>query len=577
MDTNAPPPQGTANSGDTIALPPQGTPTHGDMPRHAIRPLRATRAGSNAAQALAPMSTPAVRHATGEYRGKKRKLGKDVFNFFNSAQKVEELCTTHDDPSVVNWTPNDAIRGIGTTMLKTLDHRAVLYQVRHNETSLLETPGNWVNFCTPDTHRTVAGGHLIKVLADKPSLDAMGSTLLKLAASHNAPFLHIRVETESVAVGDRHRRQFAAMGERAAMRRAAEASGEAEESSVKAEETSMRRAAEASVKAEEASPNPDGRNVKVCVVCKEHGHTAQHCVMPNGTYGSIRCCPICDTKEHDFDHCPVFKDMDFNSWEFVVGASEVLMRERGNKPQVRSAAWTFFDILALGCELQYLTSPLDDRPIWPWSNEFAKAVAAAKPGDEILRGKLHPSEFDHAQHTHSDLPVDPFYEGKSIGDILAMRYRGELDGERFVPGARKAAADTNAPKHSEKDIRRMFYPAMEKHNPPDEKTRRYKPMAEVTIVKEEEDDYDMPGAAPRSGRYEHRSEIKQAVGSAGGKPAVRDLAAKKAIDKQARDFYVQKVPDRDPNNADLVYYNMLWEIEETAQTVAFFMAMPRSR
>lgn len=52
--------------------------------------------------------------------------------------------------------------------------------------------------------------------------------------------------------------------------------------------------------------------------------------------------------------------------------------------------------------------------------------------------------------------MDHLYFGKSIGDTLAMRDRGELDDYRPAPAAKKALANGEAPNLSSGDIRRMF-------------------------------------------------------------------------------------------------------------------------
>lgn len=264
--------------------------------------------------------------------------------WITTTQNCQELCTTHNDPAVVNWTSSDAARAIGPTMLKAVNNRGVLYQVRRNGASLLETPDGRVNFCTPDRHCGAGGRHLIKVLADKPSLDAMASTLLNLAVSHNARFLHVRVEPEPIELGNQHRDQFTAMRKRSALKKAEEAASKAEEAAEDAATKSEEAEEEAATKAE--SPG-----VKLCVLCKKHGHVARACVMPNPTYGCITYCPICDTKDHGFDFCPKIKNTDFNSRTFVAEAAKLLLEGRINMPQIRSANWSFFDLLAHGCDL----------------------------------------------------------------------------------------------------------------------------------------------------------------------------------------------------------------------------------
>ncbi|KAH6631248.1 hypothetical protein F5144DRAFT_647672, partial [Chaetomium tenue] len=294
--------------------------------------------------------------------------------------------------------------------LQTLDHRTVKYQIRNNESSLLETPNNSINFDTADSHRSHVGGRLMKVLADRPSVEAMASTMLNLAALGNAPFMHVRVEFEPARVGERHRQQFAKMAEKAARHKAAEASAKADDVG------------------EDRKVNLG--DVDLCVLCRKPGHSAQYCVVPDRNYGSVSFCPVCLTETHGFDSCPILEGKDLNKHDYIVELCDLLLDSRVNRPQVRSARWPFYDLLAFGIDLGFLKLPLDANYLWPWTNKFAKEVAAAKPGDEILQGKLHPSQFDHAQHQLSNLPADPLVHGKTIAGILAMREAGKFDDDR---------------------------------------------------------------------------------------------------------------------------------------------------
>ena len=165
-----------------------------------------------------------------------------------------------------------------------------------------------------------------------------------------------------------------------------------------------------------------------------------------------------------------------------------------------------------------------------------------------------------------------------------MRDRGELDDDRFVPAPKKAPANDEALKLSNGDIRRMFRRALDKYNPPDKETGRMKPMAEVTIVKVEEDCEIIDVAGPNVANPgivrdvtlmvgDKQVQIKQAVRS-DTKAKVVDLAAQKAIDNQVRELYTNKAARRDPNNDDPVY-NLFWETEETAARMAAFGEMPK--
>jgi hypothetical protein len=120
--------------------------------------------------------------------------------------------------------------------------------------------------------------------------------------------------------------------------------------------------------------------------------------------------------------------------------------DRINKPQILTEKYRFYDILE--ALVGYNALPAEERNKarkWPWSAEFAIAVAQAKPGDDILGGKLAPSEFDFQHHTAADLPEDPLFRGKSYADVIRMRNQGELDHERAL--SRAALLDFQQQRH----------------------------------------------------------------------------------------------------------------------------------
>ncbi|KAH6848422.1 hypothetical protein B0I37DRAFT_163987 [Chaetomium sp. MPI-CAGE-AT-0009] len=179
-----------------------------------------------------------------------------------------------------------------------------------------------------------------------------------------------------------------------------------------------------------------------CAQCGKPGHTSGHCVMPNRNYGSIMPCPACNTKSHHLDSCPETKNKPQNDREFMTWLTDLLLVNRGNRPQIRSTEYTFYDVLAAGVEHGYVeANDLDVALFWPWSNDFARKIGSSKPGDEILQGKLHPSQFDHAVHDEDDLPEDPLLCGKTMRAVLDMRDKGLLDADRFVPASQRTLAE----------------------------------------------------------------------------------------------------------------------------------------
>lgn len=59
-------------------------------------------------------------------------------------------------------------------------------------------------------------------------------------------------------------------------------------------------------------------------------------------------------------------------------------------------------------------------------------VMAMKPDNPALNGKVHPLIFDPRKHSARELPQDPFWQDKSLRDMLKAFDNGEYDHIRFV-------------------------------------------------------------------------------------------------------------------------------------------------
>jgi len=174
-----------------------------------------------------------------------------------------------------------------------------------------------------------------------------------------------------------------------------------------------------------------------CANCDEMGHGMMDCAFAHYFHGSISGCSVCNTKEHNFDACEQVVGRSTRDWQFIHEMLTSVMWERANKPQIRSATWTFYELLDLGIGhgLVDVNAVYD----YPWTNKFAVQVLKCERDDPLLGGKLHPADFDYATHSSDDLPADPQLSGKTVREILAMRGKGFFNQDRFVPQAQKAA------------------------------------------------------------------------------------------------------------------------------------------
>ncbi|KAH6848428.1 hypothetical protein B0I37DRAFT_377589 [Chaetomium sp. MPI-CAGE-AT-0009] len=182
-------------------------------------------------------------------------------------------------------------------------------------------------------------------------------------------------------------------------------------------------------------PSAQDHQANACAHCRRHGHTSGDCAVPNLKYGNIKPCPVCNTKSHGLDDCPAMREQFSGDQDFYHWLAEILLVKRYNKPQIRSKSWSFYNVLVAASENGFIEDLNVSVPGWPWSNEFAYKIGHAKPGDEILQGKLHPSQFDHALHDPSHLPEDPLFRGMTIKQVIGMYHdkNGKVKYDRDVP------------------------------------------------------------------------------------------------------------------------------------------------
>lgn len=311
---------------------------------------------------------------------------------------ISTLPRNCEEAEAVGWAPHRLDSHVGSARLPMVDTIQVLTQYRVQEPSVVETPRYQVNWIAHDPRRPAVNGYCGKIFVDPQSVHALANCILEAARDSGSPFMNFAFEPVTWRESDRHRQQVAVWEEEARARR---------------ERTDNR--------------------APTCANCGQAGHKARKCVMPCRNYGSNKACPLCNTRDHVWDDCPRMQVDNLEDRDFAKALGELLFLLRPNAPQIRSVKWIFYDVLAAAHSMKISFFQPDCELKWPWSNNFAQKVANASPGDPILQGKLHPSEFDYALHTSDDLPVDPLFAGMTVSQIIRRTAAGDFDTDRFMP------------------------------------------------------------------------------------------------------------------------------------------------
>ncbi|KAK0640775.1 hypothetical protein B0T16DRAFT_393175 [Cercophora newfieldiana] len=175
----------------------------------------------------------------------------------------------------------------------------------------------------------------------------------------------------------------------------------------------------------DAAPAPRAANTlavpKKCNNCGKKDHYTLECVMPSEDLGPIRACFICGNgfTDHTADDCPVARKV---TWRQAAmdKMETVLLVLRARRPQFRSDKLNVFSFMTMlkdlgGKDTEWLNKSAVDLP---WTPGFTREVMKAVPGKGILAGKIHPMQFDYSKHKTTHLPADPYYHGKTYGNII---------------------------------------------------------------------------------------------------------------------------------------------------------------
>lgn len=178
-------------------------------------------------------------------------------------------------------------------------------------------------------------------------------------------------------------------------------------------------------------PNKRQKREDGCYRCHRVGHTGDVCISPSQSLGSTRTCVFCPEERHILDYCSKLHRMPFAK-EHVWHLTKVLLEARARAPQVRSEALSWMDFLDCYIDRKKIRPDALAARHLPWTNDFAKRVWAAASDAPMLRGKVHPRDFVYGKHTVDNLPIDPFWAGKTFSTVRNSIRNGELDGERHI-------------------------------------------------------------------------------------------------------------------------------------------------
>ncbi|KAK4442102.1 hypothetical protein QBC34DRAFT_431900 [Podospora aff. communis PSN243] len=175
-----------------------------------------------------------------------------------------------------------------------------------------------------------------------------------------------------------------------------------------------------------------------CTRCNQTGHWKDQCYSPFG--GPLIACPLYKCREkrfHCLDRCPeifpcggrTYNKGDNEKMEKRLATALILSRAR--MCAVRSENFSHIDYIPV--VYNGLTEEQrDSQAEMPNTDEWTAQLAGMDSGDPQLRGKLHPKDFVHGTHTTADLPLDPYWEGKTWRKVFSMYTYRRLNRLRWV-------------------------------------------------------------------------------------------------------------------------------------------------
>jgi len=156
----------------------------------------------------------------------------------------------------------------------------------------------------------------------------------------------------------------------------------------------------------------------ICRDLREPHHFAK-CVQPSETGGPIKICMNCNVAGHLSDSCSIINAVDFALPCVFNTVKARLVTDRARRPPFMSHGMNVYNFLVLLKRLDpdAMGQSADELC---WTPGFILKVMRTSPGKGVLAGKKGPFEFSYTHHGTSNLPKDPLWDGKTLGDVADM-------------------------------------------------------------------------------------------------------------------------------------------------------------
>ncbi|KAK3306273.1 uncharacterized protein B0T15DRAFT_412413 [Chaetomium strumarium] len=416
MTSNQQTPAGVPPSREVIALSEDTARTTGIAAGEAAAAGSASRRGTGSfASGRSDVGPPS--------RRSRKRQRRDVEDFRLTAQSG--VTASLDD---VKWNPKRVHVDPGSQRLENfVEHKVFSRYEGPGKPQILEASTGEVNWYAKDPNRPGASYVMKWVADDDDRTDhPLLNTLRDICKRHNAPVVNMHVECLPLQTARDHR---------VLVRGPDQAASQAPARKILAPVPRKKQQdADTTMVPVDTAPSAGSGGTPRCGNCGRSGHKVKDCWCPCYHYGSIKACGVCNSNSHFSDKCPKLAGANKDSKKYWLDLFELFYKPRVNKPQLRSAQVTFFQVLEYAEGEDWLPDGMLEQVIpYPWTNEFAISIAKSKPGDAILRGRLHPSQFDPQVHNALEhLPVDPRFEGKTLMQVVYLTCQGRFADQKFI-------------------------------------------------------------------------------------------------------------------------------------------------
>ncbi|KAK4443907.1 hypothetical protein QBC34DRAFT_476301 [Podospora aff. communis PSN243] len=159
-----------------------------------------------------------------------------------------------------------------------------------------------------------------------------------------------------------------------------------------------------------------------CSVCKKDHHVDVCNVTGSILTPVILSCLFCNSNDHETEECSTLREVDFADPRSLRYYLYDLPSKRASKPRFSGYAMNEFNFLYALKLASLLEEGFPDQSAedLPWTPQFTRNVMESSRGKDMLEGRVHLKDFKHGMHTIRHLPRDPFWKGKTLGDVLEL-------------------------------------------------------------------------------------------------------------------------------------------------------------